>query len=249
MKNNEFQCNVDHYTKFRPSYPFDFVKYLSELTSSNQVVLDCGSGSGQNSLLLPKFFKKVIVLDILPDLLKKIPDLKNIYKICAAAEQLPLTSNSIDLICVAQALHWFNLENFYKEVHRVLRKNGTIAAWCYNKFITNDPNLDDIILKIHKLLEHPAIITPMSRYVHSEYKTIYFPFQKIATQNYSMKANFDLSFTINYIETYPSIIAYRKKIGNKDVDDLYQKLEEKWQNPLTKRAIYWPLNLLLGKIC
>jgi SAM-dependent methyltransferase len=37
-------------------------------------------------------------------------------------------SGSIDLIVVAQALHWFDLQRFYKEVRRVLKNNGVLAA-------------------------------------------------------------------------------------------------------------------------
>ncbi|KAM7274918.1 hypothetical protein ACFE04_016784 [Oxalis oulophora] len=42
--------------------------------------------------------------------------------------------NSLDLITVAQAIHWFDLPNFYSLANRLLRKpGGIIAVWCYNE--------------------------------------------------------------------------------------------------------------------
>ena len=38
---------------------------------------------------------------------------------------------SIDLATAAEALHWFDLNNFYPEMRRVLRPGGTLAAWGY----------------------------------------------------------------------------------------------------------------------
>ena len=36
-----------------------------------------------------------------------------------------------DLVTVAQAIHWFDLEKFYAEAKRVLKPGGVIAAWTY----------------------------------------------------------------------------------------------------------------------
>ena len=49
----------------------------------------------------------------------------------AAAEHTGLPDSSVDLITVAQALHWFDLDAFYTEARRVLRPGGTLAAWTY----------------------------------------------------------------------------------------------------------------------
>ena len=38
----------------------------------------------------------------------------------------------VDLIMVAQALHWFDLDRFYAEARRVLKSDGVLAASAYN---------------------------------------------------------------------------------------------------------------------
>lgn len=45
------------------------------------------------------------------------------------AHSIPLPNNSADLVTAASALHWFDLPAFYKEVRRVLKPHGCLAAW------------------------------------------------------------------------------------------------------------------------
>jgi len=52
------------------------------------------------------------------------------------AESLPVEDNSVTLIQVATALHWFDHEKFYRECDRVLAPGGVIAAFCYSVFMT-----------------------------------------------------------------------------------------------------------------
>ncbi|MCP4490067.1 MAG: class I SAM-dependent methyltransferase, partial [Gammaproteobacteria bacterium] len=38
-------------------------------------------------------------------------------------------TTEFSLITVAQALHWFNIDFFFKEVKRVLKPGGILAVW------------------------------------------------------------------------------------------------------------------------
>lgn len=51
---------------------------------------------------------------------------------------------SCDLVLAAQALHWFDLDAFYREVRRVLRPGGLLAATGYGWFYV-DPVTDEIV--------------------------------------------------------------------------------------------------------
>jgi ubiquinone/menaquinone biosynthesis C-methylase UbiE len=45
------------------------------------------------------------------------------------AEQLPMVADgSVDLLMVVEALHWFNLPDFWAEVDRVMRPGGVVAV-------------------------------------------------------------------------------------------------------------------------
>ncbi|NCF85164.1 MAG: methyltransferase domain-containing protein [Verrucomicrobiaceae bacterium] len=63
---------------------------------------------------------------------------------CAPAESAPIEDETIDLITVAQALHWFNVEAFYQEAHRVLRPDGVLAVWCYG-WTSVSPEIDPLV--------------------------------------------------------------------------------------------------------
>lgn len=45
------------------------------------------------------------------------------------AHSIPLQDSSADLVTAASALHWFELPRFYREVRRVLKPHGCLAAW------------------------------------------------------------------------------------------------------------------------
>jgi SAM-dependent methyltransferase len=60
------------------------------------------------------------------------------------AENSGLESGPVDLIMVAQALHWFDLPLFYEEVRRVLKPNGVLAASAYN-LLRIEPAIDEIV--------------------------------------------------------------------------------------------------------
>ena len=55
--------------------------------------------------------------------------------------------SSTDLVTVAVAIHWFNFDEFYREVKRVLKPKGILAAWTYN-LTEISPEIDQLINQI-----------------------------------------------------------------------------------------------------
>jgi hypothetical protein len=54
---------------------------------------------------------------------------------------------SVDLITVAQAVHWFDLPSFYGVARRVLRRpGGVIAVWGYN-YRMSPVDMDDMMTR------------------------------------------------------------------------------------------------------
>ena len=62
----------------------------------------------------------------------------------APAENSGIKSATIDLIMIAQALHWFDLNRFYAETRRVLKPNGVLAASAYN-LLHIEPAIDEVV--------------------------------------------------------------------------------------------------------
>src|ERR671914_1771233 len=136
-----FSNHSKEYAHSRPNYPGPLFDFLVELVHRRNLAWDCATGTGQAAVLLSEYFDQVIATDASKEQIKNAQPRNNIRYEVFPAEKTTLANNSVDLITIAQALHWFDLDEFYKEVKRVLRKGednrrgctraGIIAAWAY----------------------------------------------------------------------------------------------------------------------
>ncbi|KQL41168.1 methyltransferase [Bacillus sp. FJAT-25509] len=118
---------------FRPSYPNEYINYLlsENHLSEGSVIADIGSGTGILTKLLLE--KKLNVLAIEPNndmrgIAEKTLKIYDQYKsINATAENTSLKINSVDLITVAQAFHWFDKEKFRLECKRILKEKSKVS--------------------------------------------------------------------------------------------------------------------------
>ena len=77
---------------------------------------DVGLRYGQAAQALANFFDKVIASDASAQQIAQCPTHPGVAYQVASAEQAPLADASVDLITVAQALHWFDHARFFAEV-------------------------------------------------------------------------------------------------------------------------------------
>jgi ubiquinone/menaquinone biosynthesis C-methylase UbiE len=127
MKTNaadHFSSKSDEYSFHRPHYPDSLFEFLSEITRNKNLAWDCATGNGQAAIGICKYFKKVIASDASKSQIEHRFHRDNIVYDIFPAEKANLQDNSVDLITVAQAAHWFDLTKFYQEVKRV--SNGII---------------------------------------------------------------------------------------------------------------------------
>jgi ubiquinone/menaquinone biosynthesis C-methylase UbiE len=129
---DHFSGHAADYAKYRPDYPRELFAYLASLTPARQWAWDCGTGNGQAAVGLAAFFDRIVATDASEkQILNAERNARIDYRV-APAGRSDLASSSIDLVTVAQALHWFELDAFYIEAKRVLKPQGVLAAWCYN---------------------------------------------------------------------------------------------------------------------
>nr|XP_020470568.1 putative methyltransferase DDB_G0268948 [Monopterus albus] len=99
-----------------------------------ELAVDVGCGSGQGTVLLAKHFASVVGTDVSPAQLEmalqhaKQPNIT--YRECAA-EELPFSDSSVDLVTAMSAFHWFDRPRFLREAHRVLKPHGCLALFNY----------------------------------------------------------------------------------------------------------------------
>ena len=135
-----FSSKSKEYASSRPKYPRSLFEFLVRLVPHRNLAWDCATGNGQAAVFLSEYFEQVIASDASNEQIVNAQPRNNIRYEVFPAERTNLADSSVDLITIAQALHWFDLDDFYKEAKRVLRKHdngsdggngGVIAAWAY----------------------------------------------------------------------------------------------------------------------
>ena len=132
-----FASAADVYERARPSYPEEAVAWMAERTglAAGQTVVDVGAGTGKLTRLLPMTGARVIAVEPVAEMRAKLDGFEALD---GTAESLPLEDASADVVTVAQALHWFDLDRALPELHRVLRPGGHLALF-WNSRDLDDP--------------------------------------------------------------------------------------------------------------
>ena len=242
---DHFSSHSNIYAKYRPHYPrelYDFI--LSHVTDKN-LAWDCATGSGQAAIAVAPFFEKVIATDASKSQLEHASQHPKVDYLVAPAEHSGLENHSVDLITVAQAIHWFDFDAFYKEVKRVSRPGSILAAWTYYRYYI-EPEIDDIIWHYRTIVE--PFWPPERQYVEDQYETIPFPFEQIPHPMIEIKLAWNLNDLLGYLNTWSSTQRYLKEKGSNPLLLVKADLEKVWSDPSEKKGTVWPIILKMGYI-
>jgi SAM-dependent methyltransferase len=243
MSKDLFSGHATQYAAFRPTYPTDLYNFLYQHVSDFENAWDPGTGNGQVARELARKFIHVFGTDISKQQLEHAVVLDNIIY-WQTGEQTVFEPKSIDLICVAQAIHWFNREKFYDEVKRVAKPNAIIAVWGYGLLSVSE--------EIDKLLRDFYVNVIGSywekdrKHVDEEYRTISFPFREVKCPPFSIQAEWSLRELEGYLFTWSSVQKFIHEHGHNPVDELMKSIQPLWN--ADKREIHFPIFMRLGKI-
>lgn len=242
MKDN-FSRQSSLYAQYRPGYPPELFEYILSFVKTKTTAWDCGTGNGQSAVVLSKHFKKVIATDISEKQLQQAEQANNIFYSVQPAEQTNVESNSIDLLTVAQAAHWFDFDKFYNEVKRVAAANAFIAVWCYSLLHINK-EVDNIINEYH--------FNTLEKYWDAERKYVddgyaNFPFEKIKTPAFVIEKYWDLEELEGYLGTWSALQKYIAANAINPVPELIKRIKSYWGDA-AKQKIIFPVHILFGKI-
>jgi SAM-dependent methyltransferase len=162
-----------------------------------------------------------------------------------SAENVSLESNSVDLVTVAVAVHWFNLNEFYQEVKRVLKPAGVLAVWTYHLPLI-EPAIDRVLHTYTSSIlgEYwPERI----RYVDEKYETLPFPFQEFKPPYFEIHAEWDLNRLSGYISSWSAVNRYIERHGSHPVEIIWDELKSVWGQEDSKRELRWELYFRLGR--
>jgi SAM-dependent methyltransferase len=243
---DNFSIQAAQYVQFRPVYPQALLDFVMSQVHSRRAAWDCGTGNGQVAIQLAQSFEQVMATDISAAQLRQAPALANVTYLETRAEQTSFESNTFDLITVAQAIHWFDFERFYKEVHRTGRNGGIIAVWGYGLLQIN-PDIDRILNFFYDQ-EIGPYWDQERKYIDDHYHTIPFPFREIQSPNFAIQVQWNLSQLTGYLQTWSSVQKYIAAHGKNPVEGLLLELNANWSTPLEKKQVNFPLFVRIGYI-
>ena len=233
------------YAKYRPGYPIALFEYLSSLVPEKNMAWDVATGNGQSAISLSRYFKQVIATDASEQQIAHATPAENIIYKTEPAEYSSLADESINLITVAQALHWFNFEKFYKEVNRVIKNNGIIAAWAYT-IPSHNEEVNQLINHFHDEVVG-SYWQAENKLIIDEYKAIPFPFEAIASPQFMIEKQMNLCELIGHLQSWSATQKFIQDKKTDPTEKLFNQLLLYWKNPDESKNISWKIILKVGK--
>lgn len=236
-----FSQDSNAYQVYRPNYPKSLFDYLSSLVVENNLAWDCATGTGQAAVALSNYFSNVVATDASSEQINNAVLATNIDYQVGRAEQSDFEECSVDLITVAQSIHWFDLKAFYTEVNRVLKPNGVLAIWTYN-LLKVSPEIDAIVNQIY--YDELGDFWPKERQIiENNCKDIDFPMHSINAPKIEMQANWNFEQFLGYLNTWSALKLKQKSTHKNVIFDYQPQLQKVWQDCDDKKTISWPLTL------
>jgi SAM-dependent methyltransferase len=243
---DHFSGHSAGYARARPLYPDALFDHLAAIAPARGTAWDCGAGSGQASQALASRFRTVIATDASASQLAKARRTPGVLFAAATAERAPIRDASVDLIAVAQALHWFDFAACFAEARRAARPGGVFAAWCYGNCRVT-PAIDLAYDRLYSALVGPYW-PPERAHIEDGYSSIPFPFPPIPGPAFAMEAQWDMEEFLAYLETWSAVQYFRKAKGEDPIALIRPELERAWGDPAQARRIVWPLTLKAGRV-
>lgn len=240
-----FSTQARNYARFRPVYPDEMYQFIFKHLREKQIAWDCGTGSGQVAGNLADHFKTVYASDISPGQLKHAVKKENIKYANMPAENTNYPSGIFDLITVAQAIHWFDFDSFFREVKRVAKNQALIAVIGYGKLKT-DHEIDVVVENLYEEA-FGKYFKNCRKYVYEGYKTIPFPFEEVPTPRFTIKNLWTLEELEGFFNSWSAIQQFKEKEGYNPVDHTIRLIKEKLSKtePL---SVSFPVFMRLGII-
>jgi len=245
MKDN-FSQHAATYAAFRPVYPAELYDFLLSVVPERNRAWDCGCGNGQVAGVLSDYFDQVDATDISQKQLDHAIKKPNINYQLAPAENVNIPRGFINLVTIAQAIHWFNFDAFYEEVDRVCKPGSVIAAWCYSLLTIND-KVDQVIQHLYADTLGDQYWDAERRLVEDRYQTIPFPFEEIKAPEFSIRVSWTFEHLIGYLNSWSAVQHFIRDNNENPVEKIIAELRDGWGQTENHEVVF-PLFVRVGKI-
>lgn len=237
---DHFSTVSSAYADFRPTYPAALFDWLAAIAPGRGLVWDCACGNGQASVDLAARFDRVAATDASAAQIAGATPHERIEYRQAPAEASGLADGSVDLVAVAQALHWFDLPAFFAEAERVLKPGGVLAVWSYGVQTVEGDDIDARVQHFYREAVGPYW-PPERALVEEGYRSIRLPFTEFEVPRFEMSVQWPLDRLLGYFASWSATGRYIKARGENPVAALAQELGPAWGDPKAARRVAWPL--------
>jgi len=244
MKDN-FSTGSDRYARYRPAYPDALYEYLLSLVPGREQAWDAGTGNGQVAQVLARYFHRVLATDISRQQIENAVAHPAIAYAVEPAESTSFPDHCVDLVTVAQAIHWFDFDAFYNEVNRVAKKGGVLAVIGYGLVRTN-PVVDEVIGRFYRNVVGPYW-DKERRYVDEDYRTIPFPYEELAAPVFENRFEWSFDHLLGYIGTWSAVKHYEQQNGSNPVELVRDELRASFGGHATVAGSF-PILLKVARI-
>lgn len=243
---DHFSGHAAAYRAARPTYPDALFDWLATLPARRRLAWDAGCGNGQATVALAAHFDAVVGTDpSAPQIASAVAHPRVSYRV-EPAEATSLAAGSVDLVTVAQALHWFDLARFHAEARRVAAPGAAIAAWTYG-LCAITPAVDAVVQRLYEDIVG-AYWPPERRHIEAGYASLPFPFAPIEAPAFAMELAWTLPQFVAYLDSWSACQRYRQAHGVDPLALVAAELAAAWGEPAQARAVRWPLAVIAGRL-
>lgn len=236
---DHFSAVATQYALARPDYPRALFEWIATIAPAHGRVWEAGCGSGQATAGLAAVFAEVHATDPSAQQIAQAPARPNVHYAVEPAERCSLDDASVDAVCVAQALHWFERPAFFAECARVLRPGGVLAVWGYRDIEVPEALRDSVAAFAARIRD----AWPAERaLVDRAYADIVLPFEAIdaAAAPTTIETEWPLTRMLDYFSSYSAVKRHREAQGIDPVAIHAPAMRAAWSGsgPVPLR---WPL--------
>jgi SAM-dependent methyltransferase len=238
MFKDHFSAVAADYANARPEYPAELFAWIASIASARDAAWEAGCGSGQATRGIAAQFARVHATDPSAAQVAQARGPANVGFAVEPGERCSLGDASVDAVCVAQALHWFDRAAFFAECARVLRPGGVLVAWGYQDIVV-PPELHAANEALQAAIH--AYWPPERALVDEAYASFDWPFAPVAAPAFDLRAQWTLPRLLGYFSSYSASQRHRDATGRDPVAEHASALAAAWGDPQQLRTVQWPL--------
>lgn len=241
---DHFSAHAAAYAEFRPKYPAALFHWFAVVAPGTQQAWDVGTGNGQVAHGLATRFARVVATDASAEQVANAPRHPRISYAVTSYDS-GIAQGTAQLVTVGQALHWFDLKPFLREVRRVLQPGGVLAAFAYghNRIV---PEIDEIVRYHHDVTLGP--FWPREHaLIYQGYASLALPIDELVPPPLEMREEWTLAQFIGFLRTWSATQRFIRTRGEEPILAFEAEMRARW-GALPRRTVCWPLVIRAGEV-